>query len=198
MRASVLLVGLIAACAGSATPPVVPEATNETAINTTTLPPPPANCPSKQQLCKAPSPASSRPWPIPSGFWCAKSRKTANSAALNVCYSTEITCNTLRKQGLKSGALVSTCRTRDSAHCFTMVQPTEQSVYWRCYESTGECSTMRQKWSSEQPKLFFGECALTNPSQISTKHQAVTQRVLANPPAQPQSTQRTAARTSAE
>ena len=167
MKASVLLLGFVAACAGSAPSPAEPEPTSETAVKSNTLPPPQTNCPTKEQLCEGPTTVHLRPWPIPSGFWCAVSQKTANHTPLNVCYSTETTCNTLRKQGVDSGALVSSCRSRDSAHCFTMVQPTQQSVYWRCYETTGECSTMREKWSVEQPKLFFGECALINPSQVS-------------------------------
>ena len=127
------------------------------------------------QSCEAAAPTPLKPTIIPSGFWCTESREAADRSPLNVCYSTEGTCKRLRKEGVASGYVMSACRSRGAAYCFTATDAAGQRVHWRCYENLDECLPLREKAIGQQPTFRFSECGLTNPSQT-------------------QSTQRTAAR----
>ena len=171
MNRAVLVICSLTACSGSSSPVAEPQQTTEGLAQPSPLPAKtcetPVNAqPAQTLVCKTPPPSEGF---IPSGFWCAESRKTADHPPLNVCYSTEVTCSKLRQEGIDSGAMVSTCRPRESAYCFTMIQAVEQKVYWRCYETMEECQPLRTRWISEQPKLTFGECSLKGVGSAQTR-----------------------------
>ena len=95
---------------------------------------------------------------IPSGFWCGESRKTPKDSPINICYSTQNTCQVMRKRGLDAGGVMGICTEKNAAHCFTMIQDGDQKIYWRCYETHDECESRSQEWAGEYPKLRFGQC----------------------------------------
>ena len=99
---------------------------------------------------------------MPSTFWCTVSRKTPEGVPLNVCYTAESSCKTLRQEAINDGALIEPCHEQNSAVCFSMVQNIEQRVHWRCYATLRECESLLARWEQDQPTLQFGECSTIN------------------------------------
>lgn len=159
MKHCVLAVSLLFACTGPTTHPVLePERVDDAKAEAATASSQ-CGCSDQTQTCSSPTSGPSKAAIIPPGFWCSESRETANGPPLNVCYSTADTCNRLRKEGQATGILMSVCRSRESAYCFTMTDADGQRVHWRCYESMAECLPLREKAMSQQPTLPFSECS---------------------------------------
>lgn len=170
MRAVGMVSTLLVACTGSA------QLSEPQRTRSAVAPPAAAlveecDCACQGQSCEAAVSTPQEPTIIPTGFWCAESREAADSSPLNVCYSTEGTCKKLRKEGLASGYLMSACRSREAAYCFTATDADSQRVHWRCYETLDECLPLRKKAIDQQPTLPFSECGLTNPSPLRKKQQ---------------------------
>ena len=169
MRIAFVAVGVLVACTGSqasslsqpplsaqpqTAPPPQPQSTS-VSPQTVSCPPPPPQAESHPPSSLS---GSLRGF-LPSTFWCTESRKNPGAPPLNVCYSTEKKCTTLRKEAIDAGAVIGECRKSDSAACFSMVQDSEQRVHWRCYASMEECQPLRRRWLKEQPKLRIGQCS---------------------------------------
>ena len=100
--------------------------------------------------------------PRPPGFWCARYRRTPNAQShIDACYLTEKTCIKLRDEGIAEGAQITTCTPVGAAFCFTMSDRANQKVYWRCYQTTEQCGTERQKFTTNRPDLEYGTCAIS-------------------------------------
>lgn len=169
MRTVVVVTSLLVACTGP-TQLSEPQRT----IGASTPPTAPAedcDCACQGQLCETAVSTTPKATIIPTGFWCAESREAADSSPLKVCYSTEDTCKRLRKEGLASGYVMSACRSREAAYCFTATDADSQRVHWRCYETLDECLPLREKAIGQQPTLPYSECGLTNPSPLQNKRQ---------------------------
>lgn len=167
MRIALVAVGALVACTGSqasslsqAPLAAQPQAASRPQLQSAPSPPQSVSCSprSRSSSCECDRQPSLRGF-LPSTFWCTKSRKNPDAPPLNVCYSTENKCTTLRKEAIDSGAVIGECRESSSAACFSMVQDSEQRVHWRCYASMEECQPLRSRWLKEQPKLRFGECS---------------------------------------
>ena len=184
-----LVVGCLVACSGTTVPVAEPQPTTETvepapepeSSPESELAPEtePAPTPESASVPAAPSCVSAsiekpicepRDAAIPPGFWCAEFRRSKDDEVpLTVCYSTNETCAKLRKEGLDTGALVSECRTGQTAYCFTMTDAPKQRVHWRCYDAMENCRSLRKAAMEKFPKLQIGECRLTNSAQVENK-----------------------------
>lgn len=102
------------------------------------------------------------------GFWCARYRRTPDANRhIDACYLTRATCVKLRDEGIAEGAQITSCESAAAAFCFTMADRANQKVYWRCYQSNGQCSIERQKFTKGRPDLEFGDCAISRAPSLS-------------------------------
>ena len=160
---------ILTACAGSAAS--IADQREQAACPPNTLAsdvtdktcPPCQTQPCPQPVQQPPYAPEASDYPIPgSGFYCASFRKPPGSSDYQeICYRAAKTCKTLRKRAITSGYQVSTCESKDAAHCFTMVDEIEQKVYWRCYELPNHCTAAREEHREKYGVLAFSDCRLT-------------------------------------
>ena len=145
---------LLAACGSQHTVP--PAQTSEPLAETPEPTAHPCDCPADVDVPEPRTPSRTRF--APTEFWCLEYQE-AEDKRLNVCYSTENTCNALKKRAIARGLQTTSCQVRATAFCFTMTDRVAQKVSWHCYPSIEECQKTLFEGRTTKPQQEFDRCS---------------------------------------